>query len=144
MLDPSMEDPLEARAAVGFLTLAFVMTAWRRNSSNREGANNVMLWTLLTAISSGTFIISAVATAKGAKAGFGGYGLAIIIGLALAVSNAWALEQVGAVAHDRSKRTSEKLREWWLGTLYVSVAAWALVAAFLGLSLTSVAMRLIV
>ena len=103
-----------------------------------------MLWTLLTLMSSVSYIFSAIMTAKNAQAGVGGYALAIIIGLLLGVCNAWALQRVGAAAHDRSKRHSEKLREWWLGALYVASVAWVLVAAFLGAWLTSVAMRLIV
>ena len=83
-------------------------------------------------------------TTKDARAGFGGYALAIAIGLVLGVCNAAVLERVGAAAHDRSQRYSERLREWWLGALYVAVVAWVLVAGFLGAWLTSLAIRLIV
>jgi hypothetical protein len=102
-----------------------------------------MLWTLLTLISSLTFLLAAVVTAHNAKVAFGGYAVAIAVGLVLGLSNAWALERVAAVAGDRLERESEKFREWCLGVLYVAAAVWALVAASLGAWITSAAMRLI-
>jgi hypothetical protein len=47
-----------------------------------------MLWTLLTLISSATFIAGAVESAQNAAADVGGYVLAITIGLLLGVCNA--------------------------------------------------------
>ena|SRR5205807_7439288 len=60
----------------------------------REDAN-LMLLTLLTATTSTTFFASAVIAARHAKAGLSGYVLAIIIGLLLAICNAWTLYKVG-------------------------------------------------
>ena len=108
-----------------------------------EAGNSVMLWTLLTVISSLTFLVAAVGTAQIAKVGFGGYAVAMVIGTVLGACNAWALQRVAAAVVDRSVRYSEKLREWCLGVLYVAAAVWALLAAFLGAWITSAAMRLI-
>jgi hypothetical protein len=50
-----------------------------------------MLWSLLTLISSLTLMASSLVAARQASAGFGGYALAVIIGLVLGVCNAWTL-----------------------------------------------------
>jgi len=52
-----------------------------------------MLWTLLTDITSVMLFTQAVVAAKVAKAGPGGYALAIIIGSSLAIGNAYGLDR---------------------------------------------------
>jgi hypothetical protein len=59
-----------------------------------------MLFTLLTAMTSVVFFTIAVAAAKHAKAGLGGYALAIIIGLSLAIGNAWGLYKMAEILDD--------------------------------------------
>jgi hypothetical protein len=103
-----------------------------------------MLWTLLTLISSLTLIASSVVAAKQASAGFGGSALAVIIGLVLGACNAWALYRVGEAVGGRVQRSSTALQEWSLGALYLAAAAWALITPFVGVRVTSAAMRLIV
>jgi hypothetical protein len=102
-----------------------------------------MLWTLLTTISSATFIVGAMISAKHARAGLGGYAFAIAIGLLLGACSAWALYAVGDAVADRSKRYSESVQEWCFRALYLAAAVWIPFAAFLGNWVTSVAMRFV-
>jgi di/tricarboxylate transporter len=73
-----------------------------------------MLWTLLTAMTSVAFFATAVATAKHAKAGLGGYAVAIIIGSLLAIGNAWGMYKVADIIAGLPISYSET-REEWLG-----------------------------
>ena len=110
----------------------------------KVGANDIMLWTLLTLTSSATLVASAVISAKHAQAGLGSYSLAIIIGLLLAVCNAWTMYKVGGTLADRSKRYSESVKEWRFRALYLAATLWIPLAAFLGDWVTSAAIRLAV
>lgn len=101
-----------------------------------------MLWTLLTVISSASFLSGAVIAARLAKAGVTGYILVLIGGLELAVLNAWALEKVADVTEGLLKSSDAPRQERWLGALYVAVAVWPFVAVFLSRWVFSAVFRL--
>ena len=103
-----------------------------------------MLWTLLTVTSSASFLAGALASAKHAKAGFGGYTLAIIIGLLLGVCNACTLSKLADTVAHRLERYSESTQEWGFRVLYLAASMWILFAALLGGWATSTAIRLLV
>lgn len=104
----------------------------------------VMLWTLLTAISSLTIFATSVISAKQMRGGPGSYLLAIAIGAALAVCNAWAASRIATTADQSSRGYSPSIREWCLGGLYFAAILWMPVAAFIGDWATSTVLRLIV
>ena len=101
-----------------------------------------VLWTLLTLTSSVAFFVAAIGSAVHAKAGFGGYTLAVVLGLVLGSCNFWAMEKVAATIVDRLKAYSGSFREWCLGALYLAALLWAFLAAFLGGWLTSSVVRI--
>jgi hypothetical protein len=102
-----------------------------------------MLWTLLTATSSVTFIASAVLSARHAQVGFGSYVLAITIGLLLGTCNAVTMYKVAGSAEVQLRHHSESLQRWCFNALYVAAALWILFAAFLGEWAATVALRLV-
>jgi hypothetical protein len=91
-----------------------------------------MLWTLLTAIGSASFVLSAVMTAKDAKTGIGGYVLAITAGVLLGAMNVWGWHRIGEYVDNCTKQFSPHTREWSFRGLLIALVLWALVAAFLG------------
>jgi hypothetical protein len=103
-----------------------------------------MLLTLLTGTSSATFFAAAVVAARHAKAGLGGYALAIIIGLFLAVCNAWILYKLGDILAGLTRSHSEAQQNRWGRAAFVAMVLWLPVAAFLGDWVASAAMRLVV
>lgn len=101
------------------------------------------LFELLTVITSVSFFAIAIVAAKGAKAGFGGYALAIIIGSSLAIGNAWGMYKIMDILADRTSSHSEKQEGWLDYAFWLLVLLWAVVGAFLTDLVTSAAMRLV-
>src|SRR5262245_10112826 len=98
---------------------------------------------LLTAMTSVAFFASAVATAIHAKAGVGGYALTIIIGLSLAICNAWMCYKLGGILADLSSAYSETRQEWYGRAFCLFGLLWLLVGAVLTSIATSTLMRLV-
>jgi hypothetical protein len=73
-----------------------------------------------------------LASAKSAKVGFGGYTLAITIGLALGVCCAWTMRIVGDTVAARITRQTVSLHERYFRALYFAAAVWIAFALFLG------------
>jgi hypothetical protein len=92
---------------------------------------DIVLWTLLSATSSLTLLVSCVIAAKAMHSGPIGYGVSALGGAVLAIANTWLLESI-------VRTVSTK----WLGVVYVAAAAWIPVAAFVGDRLTSTALHL--
>ena len=103
----------------------------------------VMLWTLLTTISSLTILATSVMSAKQVRGGPASYALATALGAVLAVCNAWAVSKIAATAEENSRGHSPSIREWCLGGLYFAAILWMPVAAFIGDWATSAVLRLI-
>jgi len=101
-----------------------------------------MLWTLLTGITSAMCFSQAVVAAKVAKAGLGGYALAIIIGSAIAIGNAYGLDKILVILPDHSSY-SEKRQEWLGGAICLLVLLWGIVGAILTFWVTTAVMRLV-
>ena len=110
-----------------------------------EGANVMTLWHLLVGICFGMPIPFALQSAGEAKVGFGGYALAITIGLAVGVSCAWTMWISGKTAGNRiSKLDSESLKHWCFRALYASSIFWIFLSAVLGEWASSALLRLVV
>jgi hypothetical protein len=90
-----------------------------------------MLLTLLAAVSSVTFLASAVLAAKNTHAAIGGYVLAIIIGLLLAACNAWVVYKAGEHVANLTSSSS----------FFLAILLWLPLAAFLGNWVALVVMR---
>jgi hypothetical protein len=100
------------------------------------------LWQLLILICLTIPIGGALASARLAKVGFGGYALAITIGLALGVCCAWTMWTVGKTVGDHIRRKSESLHERYFRVLYFAAMLWIVFALFLGDWVSSVILRL--
>ena len=111
---------------------------------NAVDAAVVTLWDLLTAVCFAMPIAGALASAKDAKVGWGGYIVAITIALALGGFCAWAMRTVGHAIAARSERHSVSLGEWYFRALYLAAILWIVFALFLGNWATSALMRRLV
>jgi hypothetical protein len=107
-------------------------------------ANMVSLWDLLTAVCSVMPIGGALASAQYAKVGFGGYTLAVTIGLALGVCGAWTMRAVGKTVAARIRRQTVSMHQRYFRALYFAAVVWIVFALFLGGWVSSALMRLVV
>jgi hypothetical protein len=103
-----------------------------------------MLWTSLTAITSVIFFTNAVVGAKYAKAGFGGYALAIIIESALAIGNAWGMDKLLVILADLTCSYSETRQERLGRSTCLLVLLGGIFVALLTFWAPSAIMRLVV
>jgi hypothetical protein len=92
----------------------------------------VTLWALLLALCFAMPIAGALAAAKSAKVGFGGYALAITVGVALGAFCAWTMHTVGAVVHAHTQGESVPLKERYARALYFAAMLWIILALFIG------------
>lgn len=89
------------------------------------------------------FIVVAVESAKHAKAGFGGYALGIAIGLLLGVFNFWVItSKVFDAVDNLLEGSSERVKQWCLGALFLAVVLWVFLAGVIGEWVTSAVLRL--
>ena len=102
-----------------------------------------MLLTLLMAVSSATFLLSAVLAANHEHARSGGYVLAIVAGILLAGCNGWILYRAADELANLTTSSSESLQEWWGRAFFLIVLLWVPVAAFLGDWVSSTLIRLV-
>jgi hypothetical protein len=112
-------------------------------TDNGDATNVVSLWHLLLLICFVAPIGGALASAKLAKVGFGGYALATTLGLGLGVCCAWIMKAVGAAVAARTERKSESLQERYFRALYIAAMLWIMFTVFLGEWLSSVVLRLV-
>jgi hypothetical protein len=99
------------------------------------------LWQLLILICLTIPIGGALASARLAKVGFGGYALAITIGLAMGVCCAWTMWTVGKTVAAHTERQSVSMRERYARALYFAAMLWIVFALFLGEWVTSATIR---
>jgi len=89
----------------------------------------------------------ALSSARVAKAGLGGYALAIAIALALGVSCAWAMQTAGGAVLTHLGRTDREhsglQRGWRFGAVYFAAILWIAFALILGAWVSSMALRLV-
>jgi hypothetical protein len=88
-------------------------------------------------------IAGALASAKLAKVGFGGYALTITIGLVLGVCCGWTMRTVGKTVAAHIRKHSESLHERYFRALYFAAMLWIVFALFLGQWVSSAVMRLV-
>jgi hypothetical protein len=101
------------------------------------------LWLLLILICFVMPIAGALTSAELARVGFGGYALAIVIGLAVGTGCAWTMWTVGGIAVARTKRHSVSLQEWCARAAYFAAVLWIVVAGLLGGWVSSLLLRLV-
>jgi hypothetical protein len=99
-----------------------------------------MLFTLLTVCSSVNILAGAVLGAKQARAGLGGYSLAIAVGLFLAACNAWGLYKMAEAVE---KHVGPAQREWLARALLPVMLVWVLLSVFFGDWLVMALLRLV-
>lgn len=96
---------------------------------------------LLTAMTSVAFFASSIATARYANPGIGGYTLATIIGLSLAISNAWMFYKLGGILANLTSTYSETKQEWCGRAFYLFALLWLVVGTILTSLATSAAIQ---
>jgi len=95
------------------------------------------LWQLLILICLAMPIGTALASAKYAEVGLGGYALALAVGLVVGVACAyvmWATHKivVSNLGGRRERERSTSQREWYFGAFYLAKIFWILFAGLLG------------
>jgi uncharacterized membrane protein YbjE (DUF340 family) len=101
-----------------------------------------MLWDMLILAGATATFLSALEQAKRAKAGIGGYTLAVAIGLLLAACNVVAVHKAGEAVGGRIERLSESVQERCFGALHLAALLWIVFAMFLAGWVASTALRL--
>ena len=106
------------------------------------------LWQLLILICFTMPIAGAVGSAKLAKVGFGGYALAITIGLPLGVCCAWAMWIMHKIFVTNLRRRPDwehwaAQHEWFYVAFYFTKILWIVLALFLGAWVSSATLRLV-
>jgi len=103
----------------------------------------VSIWHILVGICFLGGVGGAALSAKLARLGFGGYAVAVIIGLAVGLSFAWvmwtAVRSIGM--RSRSGSESKPLQSWYLAALYLAAVPWIFLAGFIGQSVSSAVLR---
>jgi hypothetical protein len=102
------------------------------------------LWDLLTLICCVMPIGGALASAKVARVGFGGYTLAIAIGFVLGVCCAWTMRTVGDTLGAHITRQTVSVHERYFRALYFAAVVWIACGLFLGTWVSSALLRLVV
>lgn len=103
----------------------------------------VSLWDLLLVVCGAMCFGGALAPARIAKVGTGGYSFVIIIGLAVGVCCVWTLQKLGTGLMRYVSRQSASLHERYLGALYFGAMLWIGISTLIGLSASTLALRLI-
>ena len=101
------------------------------------------LWHLLIATSSSAFLGGAGAAVLVTSGGARNYLVATLIGILLAVANAWTWSKVAGAVERHIKAFSDADREWYLRLLYLAVAIWGLCAGPVGLWIALGSLRLV-
>jgi hypothetical protein len=102
-----------------------------------------MLLTLLMAISSATFLMSALLTVRNDDPTLGRYGLALFVGALLAASNAWAVYRAGLLLADRSASWPQTRQELVGKAFFLVILLWLPVAALIGKLITMAVTQLV-
>ena len=124
---------------------------WRRDGRSRRVwwmLNMATLWQLLILLCFGATVGGALASAKLAKVGFGGYALAVTIGLPLGVCCAWAMWIMHKIFVTSLRRRPDwehwaSQHEWFSATFYFTKILWIVFALFLGGWVSSAILRLV-
>ena len=101
-----------------------------------------MLLTMLALLSSTTILVGSVLAANFNNVGFGGYSLAIAIGLLLAASNLWIVHRSGFLLADLTRAKSDRRQDSFGKAFAAALLLWAVCAEFLGYWVSSIALRL--
>jgi hypothetical protein len=106
----------------------------------------VTLWQLLILICFAIPIGGALASAKLAMVGVGGYALAVTVGLAVGACCAWAMWTTHKIVVTNLQRHPDwehSMSEWYFRAFYFAKMLWIAVALFLGAWLSSLLLRLV-
>jgi hypothetical protein len=88
-------------------------------------------------------ISGAIASSSLARASFGGYALAIAIGLALGIGFVWTMFRAGRNMGARIKKQPESMQERNFSRLYFAAMLWIALGLFIGHWVSAVALRLV-
>jgi hypothetical protein len=102
----------------------------------------VSLWDLLTVLCCEMPIVGAVESAKLARVGFGGYAVAVCVGLLLGLGCAYIMRRAGKTVATCLQGRSASMREPYFRALYFGAMVWIVFALFLGGWAASASLRL--
>jgi hypothetical protein len=97
---------------------------------------------VLMGVSSTTFFASAVLAARHEHPAFGGYILAIVVGVLLAGCNGWIMYKAAEVLANLTTASSASRQGWWGRAFSLVVLLWLPLAAYLGDWVSSTMIRL--
>ena len=104
------------------------------------------LWHYLLLVCLVTPIGGALASAKLAGVGFGGYVLAIAVGLAVGACTSWTMWSTHRIVATKLRRhldSGHSVSEWYFRLFYFSKIVWIGFASWLGAWLSSLLLRLV-
>jgi hypothetical protein len=102
-----------------------------------------MLWAMLNMTCFFVCMLGALGAARDAKTSFVGYGLAVLIGLAVGGSSTWAMWSIGKRVVAAVQAHPEARRELYWRILYVAAVPWILLALLIAKHVTSAGLRLV-
>src|SRR5688500_9946041 len=97
-----------------------------------------MIWTMLMLICVGASIVAAYQAASGA--GVAGHAVAVLIGAAIGVGSAVAMQTSVAVLERRFSHFSDRMKEWVFGGAYLGVLVVTFICAVAASWLTTKAL----
>ena len=100
------------------------------------------LWHLLEGVCFIAPISGAIASSSLAKVGFGGYLLALAIGIGLGVACAWTMFRAGRSIVARIRKQPDLVQERYFRGLYCAAILWIILALFIGHWVTAAVLRL--
>jgi hypothetical protein len=103
----------------------------------------VALWHLLLLICIATPVWASLAAARRSNVGVAGYTLALIVGLALGAFFGWTMWATHWIVGNKIDRAAPAKQEWYFRALYFSKLLWMVLAAFVGLWLTTALLRVV-
>jgi hypothetical protein len=101
------------------------------------------LWDLLFVICFFTTIGGALIAAHLAKAGFGGYALAFVVGAVVATGSLWALRSVVKVVFENPRGRPRSLKTGWLVAIYLAVIPWIYFSGLLAIWASAALLRFV-
>ena len=107
------------------------------------------LWQLLILTCIAVPIGTSYASAQHGRYGFGGYTLAIGVGLAVGMCFGWVMYVAPKIVGEKLQRgapseTSLAKQEWFFRGFYLAKILWIALAGFLGFWLSSVLLRIVI
>ena len=106
-----------------------------------EGEAGFAIFDLLMLACVMSWVASPVVTASRIRAGYGGYSLALVVGLLIGVCSVWSISKLCHIVETKASKSTGLVREMTLGAVYVLAVAWMLLAIPIGRSVTGALLR---